>query len=70
MQGAKRLTRREMLRTFNCGIGMIVITTSEGAEAVARSLTDLGEPVVRLGEIVARREGEEQVKLLGGLPFA
>src|SRR5205085_1383456 len=61
LQRAGNIPEREMLRTFNCGIGMIVITTSEGAEAVTRSLADSGEGVVRLGKIVARQEGEEQV---------
>ncbi|MDR3493985.1 MAG: phosphoribosylformylglycinamidine cyclo-ligase [Ancalomicrobiaceae bacterium] len=42
----------EMLRTFNCGIGMIVVVASEAADAVADRLGSLGEAVVRLGEIV------------------
>ncbi|MEW5423831.1 phosphoribosylformylglycinamidine cyclo-ligase [Amorphus sp. 3PC139-8] len=41
----------ELLRTFNCGIGMIAITAPETADAVAKTLSDAGETVVTLGEI-------------------
>ncbi len=41
----------EMLRTFNCGIGMIAIVDAGGADAVADVLTRNGETVVRLGKV-------------------
>lgn len=44
----------EMLRTFNCGIGMIVIASALNAEAVAGRLRAAGESPVRLGTIVPR----------------
>jgi phosphoribosylformylglycinamidine cyclo-ligase len=42
----------EMLRTFNCGIGMIAVTAPDRADAVAAVLTREGESVVRLGELI------------------
>jgi phosphoribosylformylglycinamidine cyclo-ligase len=48
---AGRLDDAEMLRTFNCGIGMIVIADKSGADAVLASLTDAGEYPVVIGEI-------------------
>jgi phosphoribosylformylglycinamidine cyclo-ligase len=61
------MNEREMLRTFNCGIGMICVTSSDGALDVARLLTAQGERVVTLGRITARSGAEEQVKLRGKL---
>ena len=48
----------EMLRTFNCGTGMVVIVGANDVENVSQSLTDAGETVTRLGEIV---EGDQSV---------
>ncbi|MEN5081744.1 phosphoribosylformylglycinamidine cyclo-ligase [Bosea sp. TWI1241] len=44
----------EMLRTFNCGIGMIVVAEAAQADAVAQALREAGEAPVRLGEVVPR----------------
>jgi phosphoribosylformylglycinamidine cyclo-ligase len=50
----------EMLRVFNCGIGMAVIVAAESADAAERSLTAAGETVFRIGRIEARKAGEPQ----------
>jgi phosphoribosylformylglycinamidine cyclo-ligase len=42
----------EMLRTFNCGIGMVAVVSPEKADAVEAVLRRMGETVVRLGEVV------------------
>jgi len=47
----------EMLRTFNCGVGMIAVVPEEKADAVAAVLAREGESVFRLGRMVARAEG-------------
>lgn len=44
----------EMLRTFNCGVGMIVVVAEAEAAAVAAILQSEGERVVPLGRILAR----------------
>ncbi len=46
------IEQNEMLRTFNCGVGMIVIVAPGDADAVARAFTDAGEQVVTLGTVV------------------
>jgi phosphoribosylformylglycinamidine cyclo-ligase len=56
----------EMLRTFNCGVGMIVIAASDQADVVADALREAGEAPIALGEVVARGE-RPPVTTTGGL---
>jgi phosphoribosylformylglycinamidine cyclo-ligase len=50
------IAESEMLRTFNCGVGMIAVVEPAKADAVAAVLTREGESVTRLGEVVARAD--------------
>jgi phosphoribosylformylglycinamidine cyclo-ligase len=67
LAGVGRVAEREMLRTFNCGIGMIVVVQADEADHVTKVLADAGQRVARLGEIVARPEGSEAVIFSGRL---
>jgi phosphoribosylformylglycinamidine cyclo-ligase len=67
LQGVGNVAEREMLRTFNCGIGMIVVVAEKDARKVAASLKRSGENVVTLGMIRKRKGAEEQVALSGAL---
>ena len=51
------VAQNEMLRTFNCGIGMIVVVAASDVERVTAVLAGEGERVVTLGRMVARAEG-------------
>ena len=46
------IAEQEMLRTFNCGIGFVVIAEAQRADAIARAFADAGEKVHQLGEIL------------------
>ena len=47
----------EMNRTFNNGIGMVVIVDAAQADAVAAQLTTAGEQVHRIGAVAPRADG-------------
>ena len=64
---AGRVAEPEMLRTFNCGIGMIAVVEPGKADAVAKVLKREGERVVRLGEVVRASKGEPRVTYTGHL---
>lgn len=67
LAAAGKVAQDEMLRTFNCGIGMIVVVAPHDADAVAAVLTREGESVVRLGAIVPAAPGAAPVKYSGAL---
>ncbi len=46
----------EMMRTFNCGIGMIAVVGAGQAAQVAAVLQEAGETVTPIGRIVPRRD--------------
>lgn len=46
------IAQDEMLRTFNCGIGMIVVTSPKDSQSVSQAFTRAGEKVVALGSVI------------------
>jgi phosphoribosylformylglycinamidine cyclo-ligase len=51
------MNEREMLRTFNCGVGMICAIAPEEAEALVAHLNEQGEKAAIIGRIT-ERDGE------------
>ncbi len=56
LQQQGNVETQEMLRTFNCGIGYIVILAESDADKALHLFDTLGESAYRLGEIVAAKE--------------
>jgi phosphoribosylformylglycinamidine cyclo-ligase len=56
LQAQGKIDDAIMLRTFNCGIGMMLVVDATRAEAVAATLAQAGETVFALGRIVPRAD--------------
>jgi phosphoribosylformylglycinamidine cyclo-ligase len=61
------IAEKEMLRTFNCGVGMIAVVDARAADKVAAVLKREGESVVKLGELAAAAKGKPRVTYTGRL---
>lgn len=56
LQAQAALDRDELLKTFNCGIGMVVICAPNDVANVTSALEQAGEKVQPIGELVAHSE--------------
>ncbi|MFV0643643.1 MAG: phosphoribosylformylglycinamidine cyclo-ligase [Sphingomonadaceae bacterium] len=63
LQKEGNITPAEMARTFNCGIGMVALVRPELAESVCAQLTQAGEKVYTIGQIVT---GDRGASVRGG----
>lgn len=63
LQQAGNISQAEMYRTFNCGIGFVLIVAADIASQVSQSLQEAGETVYCLGEIRTRIDDEHQTQV-------
>ena len=63
---AGRLDASEMLRTFNCGIGMVIVADRSGADGLVRLLHEWGEQPFLIGEITPPAGERSAAKGKGG----
>ena len=65
LQQQGNVEQREMYRTLNCGIGMVIAVPADKADEALALLKGEGEEAIVIGRIEAAADGEEQVELLG-----
>ena len=58
LQTQGNIADSEMYKTFNCGIGMVVIVAKEHAVAAQKLLQDAGETIYEIGHIRVQNTGE------------
>jgi len=58
LASAGGIAQNEMLRTFNCGIGMVIVTAPRDADAVIKSFSRAGEKAVALGSVIKSSDDE------------
>lgn len=54
LQNEGNIAQSEMYRTFNCGVGFVIVVPKDKADAAIQTLTDAGEKAWKLGEMVSR----------------
>lgn len=65
LRDAGGLQGSEMLRTFNCGIGFVLIVASDDAEALVPSLEEAGEAVFEIGVLTPSDQDNPQTRITG-----
>jgi len=56
LQKTGRIEQREMLRTFNCGVGMVLAVEPEQEQMVLQKLESLGENAWVIGDVIERSD--------------
>lgn len=64
LQENGNIAREEMFRTFNCGVGLVLVVPAEQAEKTIAFLTDAGEQAWQLGHVTHKEADEARVEFI------
>lgn len=62
LQDKGNIEEAEMLRTFNCGVGMVLLASETEADKISVALNNSGEVIYRLGRVVESTHTDSRVK--------
>ena len=62
LRQAGKLSFKDLVRTFNCGLGMVMIVNGEDTDEVLSRLRAMGETAYHVGEVASREEDEEPIQ--------
>ena len=65
LREAGNIDQREMYRTFNCGVGMVICVPADAADSAVQALKEMGEDAFIIGTIEEAAAGSEAVELVG-----
>ena len=58
------IEEQEMLRTFNCGIGMVILVAEDSADEICQALSEANESVYHLGHVTEHSVDTQRVKYI------
>ena len=64
LRKAGRIPEREMLRTFNNGLGLVIVVSEEEAGEVMLRLKAMGDSAWHIGAVEARADGEDPIQIV------
>ncbi|MGP4713411.1 phosphoribosylformylglycinamidine cyclo-ligase [Psychrobacter sp. DM8] len=56
LQAQGNIEQSEMYRTFNCGVGFVIVVPADKAQAAINTLNDAGEKAWQIGEMINRQD--------------
>ena len=59
-----KISKNEFYRVFNAGIGMVLLVSEKRAELIRDLLTENGEKVYEMGEVIANHEDDSQIEII------
>ncbi len=64
LQKAGRITEREMLRTFNNGLGLVIVVNEEDMDEIFLRLKAMSETAYHIGTVESRTDKEEPIQFV------
>jgi len=65
MQKQGNISDHEMMRTFNNGLGLVIVVNEKDAEEILQRLKAMGEATYIIGSVEPRKDNEEAVQFTG-----